>query len=202
MPPGQILTSQTVHWTRPQNSPTSCGKCHGLEGGKQRRKESRGKTGFGGEKKTFDEMFDLSTEQASKFVRELAFPEERHRTTWRNEKKKPTKKSLVTVPPFVCQMWKYLHITLRTESFKKKKKRKPFSLDLHSNQSSPGRLSLSKPGAVAMKKVTFQFLSSTLTGSLHMSTVAQGGAIINGWQGRFSSKTNWINEIHSSWLSV
>lgn len=53
MPPGQILTSQTVHWTRPQNSPTSCGKCHGLEGGKQRRKESRGKTGFGGEKKDF-----------------------------------------------------------------------------------------------------------------------------------------------------
>lgn len=126
MPPGQILTSQTVDWTRPQNSPTSCGKCHGLEGGKQRRKESRGKTGFGGEKKTFDEMFDLSTEQASKFVRELAFPEERHRTTWRNEKKKPTKKSLVTVPPFVCQMWKYLHITLRTESFKKKEKKKAF----------------------------------------------------------------------------
>lgn len=40
--------------------------------------------------------------------------------------KKPTKKSLVTVPPFVCQMWKYLHITLRTESFKKKEKKKAF----------------------------------------------------------------------------
>lgn len=44
-------------------------------------------------------------------------------------------------------------------------KKRLFKLNLPSNQSSSGRVSLSKLGAVAMKKVTFQFLSSTLRGS-------------------------------------
>lgn len=58
----------------------------------------------------------------------------------------------------------------------------------------PGRRSLSKLGAVAMKKATFQFLSSTLSGSRHMLALALDGTIMNGWQG-CSCRRKWKNEI-------
>lgn len=45
-----------------------------------------------------------------------------------------------------------------------------------------------------MKKVTFQFLSSTLRGSQHMLALAVDGTIMNGRQG-CSRRRKWRDEI-------
>lgn len=47
-----------------------------------------------------------------------------------------------------------------------------FKINLYGNQSYPGRVSLPKLAAVTMKRETFQFLSSTRSGTRHMLALA------------------------------
>lgn len=68
-----------------------------------------------------------------------------------------------------------------------------FKLNLPSNQSFSGRVSLSK---LALEKSTFQFFSSTLSGSQHMLVLALDGTITKGWAGAFLQEQKDLFGLH------